>query len=57
MKRLKNNETIEVLGASFKGVKDMIEHIDRRGKLLVKFRTIRQYDELDEMYKEAKMRM
>ena len=26
MKKYKNNETIEVLGASFNGVKDMIEH-------------------------------
>lgn len=26
MKKFKNNETIEVLGASFDGVKDMIEH-------------------------------
>ena len=26
MKRLKNNGTIKVLGASFNGVKDMIEH-------------------------------
>ena len=30
MKRLKNNETIEVLGASFNGVKDMIEHARKR---------------------------
>ena len=30
MKRLKNNETIEVLGASFNGVKDMIEHARMR---------------------------
>ena len=26
MKRQKNNENIEILGVSFKGVKDMIEH-------------------------------
>lgn len=26
MKKYKNNETIEVMGASFNGVKDMIEH-------------------------------
>ena len=26
VKKFKNNETIEVLGASFNGVKDMIEH-------------------------------
>ncbi len=31
MKRFKNNETIEVLGTSFNGVKDMIEHA-REGK-------------------------
>lgn len=30
MKRFKNNETIEVLGASFNGVKDMIEHARKR---------------------------
>ena len=30
MKRLKNNETIVVLGASFNGVKDMIEHARKR---------------------------
>ena len=30
MKQLKNNETIEVLGASFNGVKDMIEHASKR---------------------------
>ena len=30
MKILKNNETIEVLGASFNGVKDMIEHARKR---------------------------
>lgn len=30
MKRLNNNETIEVLGVSFDGVKDMIEHARRR---------------------------
>ena len=30
MKRLKNNETIEVLGASFNGVKEMIEHARKR---------------------------
>ena len=30
MKRLKNNETIEVLGALFNGVKDMIEHARKR---------------------------
>ena len=30
MKQLKNNETIEVLGASFNGVKDMIEHARKR---------------------------
>lgn len=30
MKRLKNNETIEVLGASFNGVKDMIEHARKK---------------------------
>lgn len=30
MKWLKNNETIEVLGASFNGVKDMIEHARKR---------------------------
>lgn len=30
MKRLKNNETIEVLGVSFNGVKDMIEHARNR---------------------------
>ena len=30
MKRLKNNETIEVMGALFNGVKDMIEHARKR---------------------------
>ena len=30
MKKYKNNETIEVLGASFNGVKDMIEHARKR---------------------------
>lgn len=30
MKRLKNNETIEGLGASFNGVEDMIEYV-RKG--------------------------
>ena len=30
MKQLKNNKTIEVLGASFNGVKDMIEHARKR---------------------------
>ncbi len=30
MKQLKNNETIEVLGALFNGVKDMIEHARKR---------------------------
>ena len=30
MKKFKNNETIEVLGASFNGVKDMIEHARKR---------------------------
>ena len=30
MKRLKNNETIQVLGASFNGVKEMIEHARKR---------------------------
>ena len=30
MKRFKNNETIEVLGASFNGVKEMIEHARKR---------------------------
>lgn len=30
MKRLKNNETIGVLGVSFNGVKDMIEHARKR---------------------------
>lgn len=30
MKQLKNNETIEVLGVSFNGVKDMIEHARKR---------------------------
>ena len=30
MKKYKNNETIVVLGASFNGVKDMIEHARRR---------------------------
>ena len=30
MKQVKNNETIEVLGASFNGVKDMIEHARTR---------------------------
>lgn len=30
MKRMKNYETIEVLGASFNGVKDMIEHARKR---------------------------
>ena len=30
MKRLKNNETIVVLGASFNGVKDMIKHARKR---------------------------
>lgn len=30
MKRLKNNEAIEVLGATFNGVKDMIEHARKR---------------------------
>ena len=30
MKRFKNNETIEVLGASFNGVKDMIEYARKR---------------------------
>ena len=30
MKRLKNNETIVVMGASFNGVKDMIEHARKR---------------------------
>lgn len=31
MKRFKNNETIEVLGASFNGVKEMIEHAGYKG--------------------------
>lgn len=30
MKRFKNNETIVVMGASFNGVKDMIEHARKR---------------------------
>ena len=30
MKKYKNNETIKVLGASFSGVKDMIEHARKR---------------------------
>ena len=30
MKRLNNNETIVVLGASFNGVKEMIEHARKR---------------------------
>ena len=30
MKKYKNNETIEVLGASFNGVKDMIVHARKR---------------------------
>ena len=30
MKKYKNNETIEVLGASFNGVKDMIAHARKR---------------------------
>ena len=30
MKKYKNNETIVVLGASFNGVKDMIEHARKR---------------------------
>lgn len=30
MKRLKNNETIKVLGASFNGVKEMIEYARKR---------------------------
>ena len=30
MKKYKNNETIQVLGASFNGVKDMIEHARKR---------------------------
>lgn len=30
MKKVKNNETIVVLGASFNGVKDMIEHARKR---------------------------
>ena len=30
MKQLKNNETIEVLGASFNGVKEMIEYARKR---------------------------
>ena len=30
MKRLKNNETIEVLGTSFNGVKEMIEYARKR---------------------------
>ena len=30
MKRFTNNETIEVLGASFNGVKEMIEHARKR---------------------------
>ena len=30
MKKFKNNETTEVLGASFNGVKDMIEHARKR---------------------------
>ena len=30
MKKYKNNETIEVLGTSFNGVKDMIEHARKR---------------------------
>ena len=30
MKKFKNNETIEVMGASFDGVKDMIEHARKK---------------------------
>ena len=30
MKRFKNNETIKVMGASFNGVKEMIEHARKR---------------------------
>ena len=30
MKKYKNNESIVVLGASFNGVKDMIEHARKR---------------------------
>ena len=30
MKKYKNNETIVVLGASFNGVKEMIEHARKR---------------------------
>ena len=30
MKKYKNNETIQVLGASFNGVKEMIEHARKR---------------------------
>ena len=30
MKKYKNNETIKVLGASFNGVKEMIEHARKR---------------------------